>query len=94
MFYLLKNLLLLILVISKLKCNNQFFDEIMVLNALYVCLLHSRFVENQLIWILEDRPLISEAVLSHSGNGARSDSSSSVPTKLSQPLPHHKSHEG
>jgi hypothetical protein len=38
MFYLLKNLLLLIMVIFKLKCNNLIFDKIMVLNASYVCL--------------------------------------------------------
>jgi hypothetical protein len=38
MFYLLKNLLLLILVIFKLMCDNLIFNEIMVLNALYVCL--------------------------------------------------------
>jgi hypothetical protein len=38
MFYLLKNLLLLIIVIFKLKCNNLIFNEIMVLNASYVCL--------------------------------------------------------
>jgi hypothetical protein len=38
MFYLLKNLLLLIMVIFKLKCNNLFFNEIMVLNTSYVCL--------------------------------------------------------
>jgi hypothetical protein len=38
MFYLLKNLLLLILVIFKLKCNNLILKEIMVLNASYVCL--------------------------------------------------------
>jgi hypothetical protein len=56
MFFVLKNLSLLILVISKLKCNNLIFNEIMVLNALYVCLTHSRFVENHPIWILEDRP--------------------------------------
>jgi hypothetical protein len=36
-FYLLKHLLLLILVIFKLKCNNIIFNEIMVLNASYVC---------------------------------------------------------
>jgi hypothetical protein len=36
----------------------------MVLNALYVCLLHSRFIENHSIWILKDGPLISEVVLS------------------------------
>jgi hypothetical protein len=38
MLYLLKNLLLLILVIFKLKCNNLILKEIMVLNASYVCL--------------------------------------------------------
>jgi hypothetical protein len=38
MFYLLKNLLLLILVIFKLKCNNLILNEIIVLNASYVCL--------------------------------------------------------
>jgi hypothetical protein len=27
--------------------------------------MHSRFVENQPIWILEDGPLISEVVLLH-----------------------------
>jgi hypothetical protein len=27
--------------------------------------MHSRFIENHLIWILEDGPLISEGVLSH-----------------------------
>jgi hypothetical protein len=30
-----------------------------------VCLLHSRFIENHLIWNLEDGPLISKVVLSH-----------------------------
>jgi hypothetical protein len=38
MFYLLKNLLLLIIVIFKLTYNNLIFNEIMVLNASYVCL--------------------------------------------------------
>jgi hypothetical protein len=38
MFYLLKNILLLIMVIFKLKYNNIIFNEIMVLNASYVCL--------------------------------------------------------
>jgi hypothetical protein len=38
MFYLLKHILLLILVICKLKCNNLIFHEIMILNASYVCL--------------------------------------------------------
>jgi hypothetical protein len=50
--------------IFKLKCNNLIFNKIMILNASYVCLLHSRFIENHSIWILEDRPLISEVVLS------------------------------
>jgi hypothetical protein len=44
--------------------NNLIFNEIMVLNASYVCFLHSCFVENHPIWILEDGPLISEVVLS------------------------------
>jgi hypothetical protein len=38
MFYLLKNLLLLIIVTFKLKCSNLIFNEIIVLNASYVCL--------------------------------------------------------
>jgi hypothetical protein len=38
MFYLLKNLLLLILVIFQLKCNNLILNGIIVLNASYVCL--------------------------------------------------------
>jgi hypothetical protein len=38
MFYLLKNLLLLILIIFKLKCNNLILNEIMVLNVSCVCL--------------------------------------------------------
>jgi hypothetical protein len=37
----------------------------MILNASYVCLLYSRFVENHLIWILKDGSFISEVVLSH-----------------------------
>jgi hypothetical protein len=36
-----------------------------------VCM-HSCFVENHLIWILEDGPLISEVVLSQNGIRARS----------------------
>jgi hypothetical protein len=64
MFYLLKHLVLLILIIFKLKCNNLIFNKIMVLNAWYVCLLHSRFIENHPIWILEDGSLISDVVLS------------------------------
>jgi hypothetical protein len=46
MFYLLKHILLLNLLIFKLKCNNLIFNEILVLYASYVCLLHSRLVEN------------------------------------------------
>jgi hypothetical protein len=45
-FYLLKHLLLLNHVIFKLKCNNLILNEIMVLNALYVCLLYSCFIED------------------------------------------------
>jgi hypothetical protein len=63
MFYLLKHLLLLNLIIFKLKFNDLIVNKIMVLNASYVCLLHSRFVENKPIRILEDGPLISEVVL-------------------------------
>jgi hypothetical protein len=64
MFYPLKNLLYFQYVILKLKCNNLSFNHIMVLNASYVCLLHSCFVENHPIWGLKDRPLISDVVLS------------------------------
>jgi hypothetical protein len=63
----LKNHLYLNLVILKLKCNNLIFNKILVLYASYVCLLHSRFIENHSIWILEDGPLIFEVVLSHNG---------------------------
>jgi hypothetical protein len=49
MFYLLKNLLYLNLVILKLKCNNLIFNEIMILYASYVCLLYSCFIENHSI---------------------------------------------
>jgi hypothetical protein len=65
MFYLLKNIPYLNIVILKLKCNNLTFNEILILYASYVCLLHSRFIENHLIWILKDRPLIFEVILSH-----------------------------
>jgi hypothetical protein len=64
MFYLLKNLLLLIIVIFKLKCNNLIFNEIMVLNALYVCLhafsLHRESPDSD----SGRRTLISKVVLS------------------------------
>jgi hypothetical protein len=63
MFYLLKDLLLLNLLIFKLKCNDLIFNEIMVLNASFVCLLHSHSIEDHPIWILEDRPLMSKVVL-------------------------------
>jgi hypothetical protein len=63
-FYILKHILLLNLVISKLKCSNLTFNEILSLYASYVCLLHSHFIEDHLIWILKDGPLISEVVLS------------------------------
>jgi hypothetical protein len=52
------HLLHLNLVIFKPKCNNLIFNEILILYASYVCLLCSPFVENHLIWILEDGPLI------------------------------------
>jgi hypothetical protein len=64
MFYLLKHILLLILVIFKLKCNDLIFNEILVLYASNMCLLHSHFIENHPIWILEDELFISEVVLS------------------------------
>jgi hypothetical protein len=63
MFYLLKNLLYLNLVIFKLKCNNLILNKFMILNALYVCLLYFRFIKNHTIWIIKDGPLISEVVL-------------------------------
>jgi hypothetical protein len=65
MFYLLKHLLLLNLVIFKLKCNNLTFIEVLNLYASYLCLLYSLFIENHSMWILEDGPLISKVVLSH-----------------------------
>jgi hypothetical protein len=48
MFYLLKYLLSLILVIFKLKCNNLIFNEIMILNASYVfaCI----FASSRITW--------------------------------------------
>jgi hypothetical protein len=58
-------LLLLIIVIFKLKCNNLILSEILILNASYKCLLLSRFIENHPIWKLEEGPLIYEVVLSH-----------------------------
>jgi hypothetical protein len=71
MFYLLKNLLLLIHVIFKLKCNDLSFIEIMMLNALYVCLHAFSLRRESPIRILEDGPLISEVVLSQNGIRAR-----------------------
>jgi hypothetical protein len=64
MFYLFKRFLFLNLVILHLKCHNLIFNEILVLYACYVCLLHSRFIKNHLIWNLKDGPFISEFVLS------------------------------
>jgi hypothetical protein len=64
MFYLLKHLLLLNLVIFELKCHNLIVNEIMVLSASYVCLLHSCFIENHPIWLPKDGPLISDVVVS------------------------------
>jgi hypothetical protein len=65
MFYFLKHLLLLNLVIFNLKCNNLIFNEILILCASYMSLLHSCFIENHPVWILEDGPLISGVVLSY-----------------------------
>jgi hypothetical protein len=64
MFCVLQRLLYLNLVILKLKCNNLIFNEILVSYASHVCLMHSCFIENHLIWILKDKPLIYEVVLS------------------------------
>jgi hypothetical protein len=64
MFCVLKRLLYLNLVILKLKCNNLIFNEILVSYAPHVCLMHSCFIENHPIWVLKDKPLISEVVLS------------------------------
>jgi hypothetical protein len=64
MFYLLKNFLLLILVIIKVKCNTLILNEIRVLKASYVCHALSLHMCVCPIWILEDGPLISEVVLS------------------------------
>jgi hypothetical protein len=65
MFYLLKNLLLLIIVIFKLKCNNLIFNEIMILNASYVCLHAFSLRRESPDPDPGDGPLISEGVLSH-----------------------------
>jgi hypothetical protein len=46
MFYILKNLLLLNLVNVKPICNNLIFNKTLSLYTSYVCLLHSRFIEN------------------------------------------------
>jgi hypothetical protein len=67
-FYLLKHLMLLILVIFKLKGNNLIFIEIMVLNASYVCLYAFLLHQESPDLILEDGPLISEVVLSQLSN--------------------------
>jgi hypothetical protein len=65
MFYLLKNILLLIMLIFKLKCNNLIFNEILILNASYVCLHAFSFRRESPD---PDPPLISEVVLSHRCN--------------------------
>jgi hypothetical protein len=50
MLYLLKNILFLILVIFKLKCNNLSFNKIMILNNLFIYL--HRFVDDHPIQML------------------------------------------
>jgi hypothetical protein len=65
MFYLLKNLLLFILIIFKLKCNNLIFNEIMILNASYVCLHAFSLRRESPDPDPRRRTLISEVVLSH-----------------------------
>jgi hypothetical protein len=52
-----KHSLLLNLVNLKSSCNNLIFTLIMVLYALYVCLLHSRFIENHPIDLEVTNPL-------------------------------------
>jgi hypothetical protein len=67
MFYRLKHLLLVILVISKLKCNNLIFNEILVLIASYVYL-HAFLLHRESSDLdPADEPLIFEVVLSHNG---------------------------
>jgi hypothetical protein len=64
MFYILKHLLLLNVVVFKLKCNNIIFDEIIILNASYVCL-HAFWLRHESPDLdLGRRTLISEVVLS------------------------------
>jgi hypothetical protein len=65
MFYLLKHLSLPYLVILKPRCNNLIFNEIMILNASYVCL-HAFSLCRESPDLYPGRwPLISEVVLSH-----------------------------
>jgi hypothetical protein len=46
MFYRLKHILFLNLVIFEVKYNNLTINEILILYASYVCLLYSHFIEN------------------------------------------------
>jgi hypothetical protein len=64
MFYLLKNLLLLIMVIFKLKCNNLFFNKDMILSTSYVCLHAFSLCRESLDPDYKRRTLISEVILS------------------------------
>jgi hypothetical protein len=41
--------------------------------------MHSRFIENHPIWILEDGPLISEVVLSHNANNREASNAENPP---------------
>jgi hypothetical protein len=73
MFYLLKNLLLFILVIFKLKCNNLILKKIMVLNVSYVCLHVFSLGRESPDPDPRRRTLISEVLLSQccKGSGTR-----------------------
>jgi hypothetical protein len=57
LFHIMKHSLLLNLVNLKSSCNNLIFTLIMVLYVLYVCLLHSRFIENHPIDLEVTNPL-------------------------------------
>jgi hypothetical protein len=77
MFYLLKHILLFILVIFKLKYNNLIFNEIIILNASYVCLHAFSLHRESSDLDLGRRPLIFKVVLSH--RHARCSKLTSVP---------------
>jgi hypothetical protein len=65
MFYFLKNLLLLILIIFKLKRNDLIANEIMILNVSYVCLQAFSIRRKSPDPDPEKRTLISDVILSY-----------------------------